>query len=81
MQADPLVFFPSANTPRKKPGGLGVNKRNRGYPAGFEFIERPLSTSDSKLTEVSGDARTALSDSCRIVLGWFTVLSPADRIT
>ena len=27
----------------KKSGGLGVNKRNRGYPADFEFIERPLS--------------------------------------
>ena len=34
MQADPLFFFSSANTPRKKSGGLGVNKRNRGYPAG-----------------------------------------------
>ena len=26
----------------KKPSGLGVNKRNRGYPAAFEFIERPI---------------------------------------
>ena len=43
MQTDPLVFFSSAKTPRKnKSGGLGVNKRNRGYPAAFEFIERPL---------------------------------------
>ena len=41
MQADPLDFFLSANTKEKKPGGLGVNKRNRGYPADFEFIERP----------------------------------------
>ena len=42
MLADPLGFFSSANTPRKKSGGLGVNKRNRGYPVDFEFIERPL---------------------------------------
>ena len=43
MPADPgsAVFFPSANK-SKKFGGLGVNKRNRGYPAYFEFIERPL---------------------------------------
>ena len=26
----------------KKSGGLGVNKRNRWFPADFEFIERPL---------------------------------------
>ena len=45
MQADPFGFFPSANTPRNKPGGLGVNKRNRGYPADCEFIERTLNKS------------------------------------
>ena len=37
-------FFPVSEHPKKKKsGGLGVNKRNRGYPADFEFIERPLS--------------------------------------
>ena len=37
-------FFPVSEHPKgKKPGGLGLNKRNRGYPADFEFIERPLS--------------------------------------
>ena len=35
-------FFVSEHPKKKKSGGLGVNKRNRGYPAGFEFIERPL---------------------------------------
>ena len=35
-------FFVSEHPKKKKFGGLGVNKRNRGYPAGFEFIERPL---------------------------------------
>ena len=41
MQADPGIrwFFFRQRTP----GGLGVNKRNRGYPADFEFVERPLS--------------------------------------
>ena len=43
MLADPLGFFSSANTPSKKNGGLGVNKRNRGYSADSEFIERPIS--------------------------------------
>ena len=43
MLADPLGFFSSANTPSKKNGGLGVNKRNRGYSADSEFIERPKS--------------------------------------
>ena len=38
------VFFPVSEHPKenKSGGGLGVNKRNRGYPADFEFIERPL---------------------------------------
>ena len=36
-------FQPVREHPKKKKsGGLGVNKRNRGYPADFEFIERPL---------------------------------------
>ena len=41
MQAD-LLFFFCQRIPLEKTGGLGVNKRNRGYPADFEFIERPL---------------------------------------
>ena len=38
-------FFPVSEHPKgeKKSGGLGVNKRSRGYPADFEFIERPVS--------------------------------------
>ena len=36
-------FFVSERSNKKKSGGLGVNKRNRGYPADFEFIERTLS--------------------------------------
>ena len=35
-------FLVSEHPEEKKSGGLGVNKRNRGYPADFEFIERPL---------------------------------------
>ena len=37
-------FFPVSEHPKgeKKSGGLGVNKRSRGYPADFEFIERHL---------------------------------------
>ena len=35
-------FFVCEHPKKKKSGGLGVNKRNRGYPADFEFIERPL---------------------------------------
>ena len=38
--SEPAGFFPVSEHPKKK--GLGVNKRNRGYPTGFEFIERPL---------------------------------------
>ena len=38
-----VFFFVSEHPKKKKSGGLGVNKRNRGYPADFEFIERPLS--------------------------------------
>ena len=41
MQADPLGFSRQRTPQQKKSGGLGVNKRNRGYPAEFEFIERP----------------------------------------
>ena len=37
------IFFVSEHPKKKKAGGLGVNKRNRGYPADYEFIERPLS--------------------------------------
>ena len=33
-------FFVSERSKKKKSGGLGVNKRNRGYPADFEFIFR-----------------------------------------
>ena len=41
----PAGFFYRQRTPQeKKAGGLGLNKRNRGYPADFEFIERPLSS-------------------------------------
>ena len=35
-------FFVCEHPKKKKSGWLGVNKRNRGYPADFEFIERPL---------------------------------------
>ena len=44
------VFFVSEQ-PRKKSGGLGVNKRNRGYPADFEFIERPLTETGVSVSE------------------------------
>ena len=42
MQADPLFFFRQRTPQEIKSGGFGVNKLNRGYPADFEFIERPL---------------------------------------
>ena len=35
-------FFVSEHGKKNKSGWLGVNKRNRGYSADFEFIERPL---------------------------------------
>ena len=42
MLEDPQFFFVSEHAKNKKSGGLGLNKWNRGYPANFEFIERPL---------------------------------------
>ena len=35
-------FSVSEHVKKKKSVGLGVNKQNRGYPADFEFMERPL---------------------------------------
>ena len=41
----PAGFYTvSEHLNKKKSGGLGLNKRNRGYPADFEFIERPLNS-------------------------------------
>ena len=62
MQADPMFFSPSANT------GAGVNKRNRGYPADFEFIERPLIKYYKRLTLYIFSAGSYLNDKNNSIL-------------
>ena len=47
------VFFPVSEHPKKKTRRVGVNKRNRGYPADFEFIERLLRPFLMALTRLS----------------------------
>ena len=44
ISLDSLIFLGYIWPFPDPPGGLEVNKRNGGYPADFEFTERPLSS-------------------------------------